>query len=53
MEVTMRWTVPTVLVGLAFLFAILSAVAAIPLWIAVMLLALAELIERRVLGTVR
>jgi len=49
----MRWTVPTILVGLAFLFAIFSAVAPIPLWIAVMLLALAELIERRVFGAMR
>ena len=40
----MRWSLPTLLVLLAFVFSILSAVAAIPLWVAVMLLALAHLV---------
>jgi hypothetical protein len=40
----MNWSISTILVVLAFVLAILSAVAAIPLWIAVMLLALAHLV---------
>lgn len=40
----MRWSLSTLLVVLAFVFSIMSAVAAIPLWIAVMLLALAHLV---------
>lgn len=40
----MTWSVSGILVLLAFLFSVLSAFAAIPLWIAVMLLALAHLV---------
>jgi hypothetical protein len=40
----MRWSVSSLLVVLAFVFSILSAVATIPLWIAVMLLALSHLV---------
>jgi hypothetical protein len=40
----MRWSVSGLLVVLAFVFSILSAVATIPLWIAVMLLALSHLV---------
>jgi hypothetical protein len=40
----MPWSLSTLLVVLAFVFSILSAIAAIPLWIAVMLLALAHLV---------
>ena len=40
----MRWSHSTLLVVLAFVFSILSAVAAMPLWPAVMLLSLAPLV---------
>jgi len=40
----MVWSVSAILVLLAFVFSILSAVAAMPLWIAVMLLSLAHLV---------
>ncbi|MBI2186537.1 MAG: hypothetical protein HYU37_05360 [Acidobacteria bacterium] len=40
----MRWSLSSILVLLAFVLSILSAVAAVPLWVAVMLLALAHLV---------
>jgi len=40
----MTWSASGILVLLAFVFSILSAFMAIPLWIAVMLLALAHLV---------
>ena len=40
----MAWSVSGILVLLAFFFSILSAVVAMPLWIAVMLLSLAHLV---------
>jgi hypothetical protein len=49
----MRWSLPTLLVLLAFVFSILSAVAAIPLWVAVMLLALAHLVGERGFARIR
>jgi len=40
----MRWSLSMLLVVLAFVFSILSAIAAMPLWPAVMLLSLAHLV---------
>ena len=40
-------SVSTLLVLLAFVFSILSAIAAFPIWIAVMLLALSHLVGER------
>jgi hypothetical protein len=41
----MRWSTSSLLVLLAFVFSILSAIAMFPIWIAVMLLSLSQLIR--------
>lgn len=46
----MRWSLSTLLVVIALVLALLSAVAAVPLWTAVMLLALAHLVREGTVG---
>ena len=46
----MRWPARTLLAGLAFILAVLSAVVLVPLWIPVALLALSLLVRDGALG---
>ena len=49
----MRWSVSKLLVVLAFVFSILSAVAPFPIWIAVMLLSLSHLVGEHGFSRIR